>query len=113
MANKRYLDTLNFIGSICSITALLIVVFAEMDLIKALMIFISVVAGISLTAALASWIVPLYKRKFPYRNMPINIFATIFGSIIALFFCGLVFNGCYCMAKVLEAFIISLIQSVA
>lgn len=109
---NKHLDILNFIGSVCSIAALLIVVFGELSWLKGLFIIISLVMALSLTAAIASWVVPLFRRINHTNNLFVNICGIIGGSIIAVIMTSFYFWGTFVLLKSTQNIVSSLIDSI-
>lgn len=109
---RKHLEILNFIGSVCSIAALLIVVFGELSWVKGLFIIIAIVMALSLTSANACWAIPLFRRINHTNNPYINICGIIGGAIIAVIMTGLFFWGTFVLLKSTEHIITTLVESI-
>lgn len=104
------LDMLNFVGSVCSITALLMVVFKEMNWLKGLNIIVGIVFIFCCGAALLSVLRPWVNQK-----LGPNIFAIICGNIVMMicliFILIFIFFGIYEAMDFIETLIIGMVES--
>lgn len=108
---RKHLDILNFIGSVSSIAALLIVLFGEVSWLKGLLIVISLVMAFSLTSAIACWLIPIFRILNYSKNPFINICGIIGGSILVVVIASLLFWVTFTIVITVKDLIISLIDS--
>lgn len=101
------LDVLNFIGSICSISALLIVVFNDLNWLKGLNIIISLTFAFCCGAALVSVCIPSI-NKMLWKSIWAKICAYMAMSIGVLFILTLIFYGFYMVMEYMEHLIIGI-----
>lgn len=103
-----YLDCLNFIGSICSIAALLMVVLKDVNLIKGLNIMVALVFAFCCLGAVGPKLNACIRKKFTGRSTLICIYMV--ASLIIVFMSSLLFYGFYCAMEVLELNIVAMVK---
>lgn len=95
-----FLDYLNFIGSICSISALLMVVFNDMNWLKGLNIITSLIFTFCCLGALGPMVVTRIKKKVKNKFALICIYMLM--AILIVFASSLLFYGFYNLMEMLE-----------
>lgn len=103
------LDVLNFIGSICSIAALLIVVFNELNWLKGLNIIAAVIFAFCFGGTLLSVMIPWINKQL-WRSVWAKISVVIVISIGIIFVLSLVFYGFYKLVANMEDFVIEIFR---
>lgn len=105
-----FLDYLNFIGSICSISALLMVVFNDMNWLKGLNIIMGVIFAICVGGMVSPGLLALINR-WTSDNICAKICAYMLFAIGMVFICPFIFYLIYETLEFLEVLIKGLINS--
>ena len=103
------LDVLNFIGSICSIAALLIVVFNELNWIKGLNIIVAVIFAFCLGGTLLSVMIPWLNKQL-WRSVWAKISVVMAISVGILFVLSMVFYWFYKLVDNMENLVIEIFK---
>lgn len=110
---KSKLEILNFIGSVCSIAALLIVVMsADMNLQKGFFIIISLIFAFCLVASITSFATHIFKRFHIFQDIFIKVCTIVLGSMLAVVISVIVFWVCYNLLETIFLLVSTLIDSV-
>lgn len=108
--NASFLDYLNFIGSICSISALLMVVFNDMNWLKGLNIIMGVIFAICVGGMVSPGLLALINR-WTSDNICAKICAYMLFAIGIVFICSFIFYLIYGIMEFLEVLIRGMINS--
>lgn len=107
---RLYLDTLNLVGSICSIAALLMVIFNDMNWLKGLNIIVGIVFAFCVGGALSPGLLKLI-NNWTSDNICAKICSYIIFAICIVFICSLIFFLIYETMEVIEVLIKGMINS--
>lgn len=110
--NQKFLSILNFVGSVCSIAALLIVIFNDISWLKGFNIILSVIWAICLSSAITYFIYPLIRRLDKYGNAAFMICTYIAGALLIFLLTAFIFWGFYCILASVEELLEALIKSI-
>lgn len=109
---KTKLEILNFVGSVCSIAALLITVFTDMNWLKIFFIIVSVTAALCADGALITLAIWFFKKLPAFQNIFVKIYTIILGSMLAVVIAAFVFYWFFSALDMISQLLSTLFHSV-
>lgn len=108
----KWIDYLNFVGSLASITALALVVFEDMNWMKGFIILVSAIFAFCITTVFAKLSYSVYNRWDAGKDNLIKIPSLIIGGFVCIIILAYVFWVAFCIFECIVELLSALLKAI-